>query len=376
MDDLTKALSVSFTVSQDHNNISAPHPRLCQYKSKYSVLEQGERRRRFLDFQKTKRLNYVNHARHLADGDWTGADSEEEETAEMDMKPQGSQEDAEDQNMEIQRIKKLPKHYANQLMLSEWLVEVPAELDSDWLLVVCPVGKRSLVIASKGSTAAYTKSGYCVNRFASVLPGGNKHNSAVGKDYTILDCIFSEVDRTYYILDVMCWRGHPVYDCSTEFRFFWLQSKMEEEGGLLEITKQNAFRFVNLQSTACTKESIEQALVKKYTFNVDGFLFYHRHTHYTPGSTPLVGWLRPYMIGDIIGMEVPQCPLTCKPEYAQHQLQQILKQKTIYSDVHPAEQNGRYELEHLSTPDVKETHSLQNERSTHGHLNTNRTPAD
>lgn len=32
-------------------------------------------------------------------------------------------------------------------------------------------------------------------------------------DYTILDCIYSEVDRTYYILDVMCWRGHSVYDC-------------------------------------------------------------------------------------------------------------------------------------------------------------------
>lgn len=32
-------------------------------------------------------------------------------------------------------------------------------------------------------------------------------------DYTILDCIYSDVERTYYILDVMCWRGHPVYDC-------------------------------------------------------------------------------------------------------------------------------------------------------------------
>lgn len=32
-------------------------------------------------------------------------------------------------------------------------------------------------------------------------------------DYTILDCIYSEVERTYFILDVMCWRGHPVYDC-------------------------------------------------------------------------------------------------------------------------------------------------------------------
>lgn len=32
-------------------------------------------------------------------------------------------------------------------------------------------------------------------------------------DYTILDCIYSEVNQTYYVLDVMCWRGHPFYDC-------------------------------------------------------------------------------------------------------------------------------------------------------------------
>ncbi len=36
-----------------------------------------------------------------------------------------------------------------QLMLSEWLVDIPADLSSDWLMVVCPVGKRSLVVASK-----------------------------------------------------------------------------------------------------------------------------------------------------------------------------------------------------------------------------------
>ena len=34
-------------------------------------------------------------------------------------------------------------------MLSEWLVDVPTELDTDWLMVVCPVGKRSLIVASK-----------------------------------------------------------------------------------------------------------------------------------------------------------------------------------------------------------------------------------
>ncbi len=42
----------------------------------------------------------------------------------------------------------------------------------------------------------------------------NKATNMFYIDYTILDCIYSDVDRTYYILDVMCWRGHPVYDCS------------------------------------------------------------------------------------------------------------------------------------------------------------------
>lgn len=38
-------------------------------------------------------------------------------------------------------------------MLSEWLVDVPSELDTDWLMVVCPVGKRSLIVASKVGAA-------------------------------------------------------------------------------------------------------------------------------------------------------------------------------------------------------------------------------
>lgn len=52
MDSLTQALSASFALSKEPNSTAAPHPRLAQYKSKYSVLEQSERRRRFLDLQK------------------------------------------------------------------------------------------------------------------------------------------------------------------------------------------------------------------------------------------------------------------------------------------------------------------------------------
>lgn len=39
-----------------------------------------------------------------------------------------------------------------QIMLSEWLVDVPSDLDTDWMMVVCPVGKRSLIVSSKVKT--------------------------------------------------------------------------------------------------------------------------------------------------------------------------------------------------------------------------------
>ncbi|MBZ3883410.1 Snurportin-1 [Sciurus carolinensis] len=305
-------------VEEDLNSTAAPHPRLSQYKSKYSSLEQSERRRRLLELQKLKRLDYVNHARRLAEDDWAGMESEEEDKKD-------------DEEMDIDTGKKLPKRYANQLMLSEWLIDVPSDLGQEWIVVVCPVGKRALIVASRGSTSAYTKSGYCVNRFSSLLPGGNRRNSTNAKEYTILDCIYSEVNQTYYVLDVMCWRGHPFYDCQTDFRFYWMHSKLPEEEGLGEKTKLNP---------------------------VDGLLFYHKQTHYSPGSTPLVGWLRPYMVSDVLGVAVPAGPLTTKPEYAGHQLQQIIEHKRSQKEsmkelTHKTSENGHYELEHLSTPKLK-----------------------
>jgi len=31
-------------------------------------------------------------------------------------------------------------------------------------------------------------------------------------DNSVLDCIYSEVNSTYYVLDLMCWASYPVYD--------------------------------------------------------------------------------------------------------------------------------------------------------------------
>lgn len=106
---------------------------------------------------------------------------------------------------------------------------------------------------------------------------------------------------------------------------------------------------------AASPETRTQLFSSRFSLQVDGILFYHKQAHYNPGSTPLVGWLRPYMVSDILGIVVPSCPLTSKPGYAGQQLQQIIEQKRNKSQQpgaadEPTSQDGRYELEHLSTP--------------------------
>ncbi|XP_074693946.1 snurportin-1 isoform X1 [Strix aluco] len=408
MEELSAALAAGVALAAP-NSPAAPHPRLAAYKARGGP-GQAERRQRLLRLQRERRLDYVNHARRLAEDDWAGVESEGE-----DKDKEG--EDEEEEEMDVDAGKKLPKRYANQLMLSEWLVDVPLDLEQEWVVVVCPVGKRALVVASRGTTAAYTKSGFCVNRFPSLLPGGNRHNSTSEKVYCILDCIYNEAKQTYYILDVMCWRGHPVYDCQTDFRFFWLYSKIQEEEGLGEKSRINPvssfvlrgrgggwrgklscsagfrsflskwklfaffffffpltdqaskrtdemgchvqdFKFVGLQNFPCSSDSLCKVLAMDFPFEVDGLLFYHKQTHYTPGSTPLVGWLRPYMVPEILGLDVPATVLTAKPDYAGRQLQQIIESKKSkklaaekgHSSSAAAARNGHYELEHLSTP--------------------------
>lgn len=65
-----------------------------------------------------KRLNYVNHARRLADGDWTGADSEDEDDKEKKNQEQLDK-STDEEGMEIEQRKKLPRHYANQVLIGK-----------------------------------------------------------------------------------------------------------------------------------------------------------------------------------------------------------------------------------------------------------------
>lgn len=189
-------------------------------------------------------------------------------------------------------------------MLSEWLVDKPLDFESDWLAVMAPIGRRSLIVSARGSTHAYSRAGALINRFPSLLPGGCQTSHRNNSDYCILDCVFDEGAQTYYILDVMCWRGNPVYDSDTEFRVFWKEQKFVEfSDEISTYSRTNPLPFRNLAFHECSRESLERLLAETPPFQVDGILFIHKQCRYIIGRSPLTLWLKPHMVPDLL--EIP-----------------------------------------------------------------------
>ncbi len=84
------------------------------------------------------RYDYYNHCRCLAESDFSvGNGNLSDGPDEMEWSPP--------------KIK-TPRAYQDQIMLSEWLDEVPVDFETNWLIMPCPVGKRCLVVASRVKT--------------------------------------------------------------------------------------------------------------------------------------------------------------------------------------------------------------------------------
>jgi snurportin-1 len=45
--------------------------------------------------------------------------------------------------------------YRNQVMHAEWMHEIPSDLEKNWYVVLCPKGKRCLVISAKGNSLKF-----------------------------------------------------------------------------------------------------------------------------------------------------------------------------------------------------------------------------
>ncbi|XP_075217711.1 snurportin-1 isoform X3 [Lycorma delicatula] len=138
--------------------------------------------------------------------------------------------------------------YKNMIMFSEWLIDIPSNFTDNWIMVPCPDGKRSIIVSEMA-----------------------------------------------------------------DFRFYWLNTKFQENPHYSIKTNENIYPSIALQRYSCNFNVISKTL-ENYPFflgdcpKLDGLLFFHSETHYTSGYTPLVGWLKPYMLPEVFDVKI-------NPEY-------------------------------------------------------------
>jgi snurportin-1 len=206
----------------------------------------------------------------------------------------GEAENSSTRGIDLRHSAKLRGHearrwFAKQLMLPEWMIDVPDGLSQDWYVFARPAGKRCFVVSSNGTTVSRLRTGSVLHRFPSALPNGSKskESSRSGQSYCILDCIFHELDQTYYVIDMVCWAGIPFYECTSEFRFFWLNNKLSETKSCDEPSRYNKYRFSLVPIFNCDLQGLQTAYSGAVSYVKDGLMFCNKHAHYEAGNTPL-----------------------------------------------------------------------------------------
>lgn len=190
--------------------------------------------------------------------------------------------------------------YRNKVQLSEWLRDRPDDLDQ-WILVPCPRGKRHIVVAAANKTIAYSKSGCVIDIFQSSLQSG--------RYLTVLDCIFSEETQSFYVLDVLVYHNQEFLLCDAAFRFYWIRSKFDEFDHS-QVHAHNQYAFYHIDRADFDHPEEVEGMLSRYPLweenkpALDGFLVYHKLSHYHHGKTPLVGWLCPWMVPEVLGYSV------------------------------------------------------------------------
>jgi snurportin-1 len=120
--------------------------------------------------------------------------------------------------------------------------------------------------------------------------------------FTTLDCVYVAESRSVFILDVVSYDGRDVSGCDTSFRFFWIKSKFEEDNLHFDSSTahhMNLVKTFDFSDSFAVQSIIGSCPVFKLGVKLDGYLFYHKEASYTPGESPLVLWLFPFMFEEI-----------------------------------------------------------------------------
>ncbi|XP_049544552.1 snurportin-1 [Anopheles darlingi] len=301
-----------------------------QYKNQgrnEAVLQQ-ERRERLLEEQRNARQHEFDSGRcglleeienHAPD------DPGDAETEIMECQS-GNQPNA---SQRRRRMSCRSKLYAKKLQLSEWMYERPEDLEN-WYIVRCPVGQRCLLVIRNKLAVAYDKRGQSIATVRTNIHVQHMRGTIV------LDCVLAP-NHIFYILDVLVYQQLELVQCECQFRFSWIANKfvedeLNERFNAKSTLKKNRLELKLLRHYDCAPlDNLAVCLSHYPPFDddgtrLDGFLFYHKESHYVYGKTPLVTWLFPFMLSDVLQLPVglvhqgydEQKPATYDGNYSQY----------------------------------------------------------
>nr|CDS26471.1 snurportin 1 [Hymenolepis microstoma] len=202
----------------------------------------------------------------------------------------------------------------SMIMLAEWFLFMPKNFETEYLFKLCPKGRHVCVVAWKGRTDVYARSGTRIESFLSRLPGGGLGQSSLmmHRYKTVLDCImidnrqrvhrdsFSsesiEEKLIFMVLDLISFKSTSYDDITFLERCEWMESYHQSHIEAYEHTDSVQFKLVPVYG--CDKDTMQSVFSSPPPFEVDGVLFYHSCVYYRCGQTPLVGWVKPYMLPD------------------------------------------------------------------------------
>ncbi|XP_038208162.1 snurportin-1 isoform X1 [Zerene cesonia] len=299
---LERAILKLEATGEDKSEQNGSHRDLYKNWGKYGSQEQ--RRKELLETQKSNRLNRIDKFRGIMELVQTVEEGKLfKPYKKITYRP----------SIYVAGFHKTCLTYSNVLMLSEWMVEKPDDFETDWYIAPCPKGSRMLVISYHGMTKCYNKYGHFKFEYWSALPGGNPR-TAVRHNSCVLDCFYYKPTNTMYVLDILAWNAQPMTDGETEFRQFWMKSHLDEISGLKTVSKWNRTVFKLIPMIPCTTHELNTFFSKYPPCEdpefppLDGLLFYHKKAHYFAGQTPLVGWLFPFMVPEVIGGDIKVNP--------------------------------------------------------------------
>ena len=94
---------------------------------------------------------------------------------------------------------------------------------------------------------------------------------------TVVICAHDlQLDQTYYVIDMVCWAGYSLYECTAEFRYFWLNSKLVESGACDPPSFYHKYRFGLVPVYNCDQAGLHIAYSGPVPFVKDGLLFYNK----------------------------------------------------------------------------------------------------